>query len=279
MTPLNVGAALMVADLPSCRDWLFEMDRDLEIQDFFLTEVILGDWQARAAAARSVLNGFGGRLGIHGPFIGVPIDNDDPEIAPIVTRRYMTGLDVCEALGADQMVLHSPFTTWDHNNFEDYPRVGNTPSAREQKIAAVHRVMGPVVDRAARQGVTLVIENIEDIAPGDRLELAESFGSDHVKLSLDTGHAHYAHVSTGGPPVDYFVSQAGAALDHVHLQDADGHADRHWAPGRGTVRWHAVFRALAALPVSPRLVLELRHAADIPAAMAYLEGEGLALPP
>ena len=276
MDPLQIGAALMVADLPQYRDWLIDGQRDLEIQDFFATELLLGDWQSRVDQAKALLDGFEGRLGIHGPFVGVPIDNDDPEIAPLITKRFLTGLEICAVLGATQMVVHSPYTTWDYNNFNNNPRVGNSPSARERKIEQVHAVMRPVVDRAAAQGVTLVIENIEDIAPGDRLELAQSFGSDAVKLSLDTGHAHYAHGSIGAPPVDYFVTQAGAMLDHVHLQDADGYADRHWAPGQGTINWHQVFRALAALPVKPHLVLELRHSADIPAAMAYLEGEGLA---
>ncbi len=275
--PLPIGAALMVANLPTYRDWLIADQRDLEIQDFFDTALLLGDWQGRADQARSLLDGFTGRLGIHGPFINVPIDNNDPEIAPIITRRFMTGLDVCAALGATQMVIHSPYTTWDYNNFGDHPATGNQPSARAAKIAAVHDVMGPVVRRAEDQGVTLVIENIEDIAPSDRLELARSFGSEAVKLSVDTGHAHYAHGATGGPPVDYVVRDAGDMLAHVHLQDADGHADRHWAPGRGTIRWHAVFAALAEAPQRPHLVLELRHAADIPAAMAYLTGEGLAI--
>jgi len=276
MSKLKIGAALTVADLPVYRDWLISAQRDLEIQDFFDTALLLGDWQGRVEAARAALEGFEGRLGIHGPFVNVPMDNDDPEIAPIITRRYLTGVEICAALGATQMVVHSPYTTWDFNNFEDHPRQGNTPSAREAKIAAVHAVMSPVVKRAEEEGVTLVIENIEDIRPGDRLELAQSFGSENVKLSIDTGHAHYAHGSTGAPPVDYFVTQAGAELAHVHLQDADGYADRHWAPGRGTINWHAVFGALAALPVRPHLVLELRRSADIPAAMDYLTREGLA---
>ena len=64
-------------------------------------------------------------------------------------------------------------------------------------------------------------------------------------------------------------------LAHVHLQDCDGYADRHWPPGQGTIRWHSVFRALAAIEAKPHLVLELRKYADIPMAMAYLEREGL----
>ncbi|MGD1888448.1 MAG: sugar phosphate isomerase/epimerase family protein [Cohaesibacteraceae bacterium] len=276
MLPLTIGAALTLDSLPTYRDWLIEGERDLEVQDFTTTELLLGDWQSHATAIKRELDGYTGRLGIHGPFWNVPLDCDDPEIRPLVTKRYQTGLDICEALGATQMVVHSPYSTWDYNNFSNNPGGGNKASARQEKIEKVHAVMGDVVRRAGDIGVTLVIENIQDIDPSDRRELAESFESDAVKLSIDTGHAEYAHGSTGAPPVDYYVVDAGNRLDHVHLQDADGYADRHWAPGRGTIRWHAVFKAIAALDVSPRLVLELRDAADIPAAMKYLEGEGLA---
>lgn len=277
MTPLSVGAAIDTVDLPTYRDWLIAGQRDLELQDFCQAQVILGDWRSRVEEARRALDGYSGRLGIHGPFVGVPIDNNDPQIGPIITARFLTALEICEALGASQMVVHSPFTTWDYTNFDNRPAIGNTPSARQKLFARVHDVLGPVVRRASDIGVTLVMENIEDIVPGDRLELANSFDSQAVKLSIDTGHAHYAHGSNGAPPVDYYVVQAGDRLDHVHLQDADGYADRHWAPGRGTINWHAVFGALAALPVRPRLLLELNNPADIPAAMAYLSGQGLAV--
>ena len=101
--------------------------------------------------------------------------------------------------------------------------------------------------------MTLVIENIEDIDPMARKALAESFGSKAVRLSIDTGHAPYAHISTGAPPVDYFVTAAGEMLHHIHLQDSEGYADRHWALGEGTVRWAAVFRAIGRLIIKPRL--------------------------
>ena len=276
MTPLKVGAALNTENLPKYRDWLFEMDRDLEIQDFFSSKVLLGDWKSVVDTANKHLDGFQGRLGIHGPFVGFTLDNDDPEFMPIIQKRLMIALEACEALGATQMVMHSPFTTWDTYNFGNNPAVGNKPSARDYKIERTGRVLEPIVARAREIGATLVVENIEDIDPNDQKALATYLGSDTVKLSIDTGHAHYAYGSTGAPPVHYYVLAAGDQLDHVHIQDADGHADRHWAPGQGTINWHALFRALASLPVSPRLVLELHDHDDIPIGIKYLEDQGLA---
>lgn len=270
MTLPVIGAALMVEHLDTYRDWLVEKNRDLELQSFFTAEILKDDaWTDLAETAKAKLDGWKGRLGLHGPFPGLHLSNPDPDIRRIVEARMMACLDVCEALGAVQMVIHSPYSTWDHNNLT------MNRGARDRIIERAHDTLGAVVTRAEGQGVTLVIENIEDVDPLERKRLAESFGSQNVKLSIDTGHAAYAHGATGAPPVDYFVITAGEMLDHVHLQDADGYADRHWAIGQGAVPWHAVFKALAQLETEPHLVLELRDAADIPASMAWLEAQGL----
>ena len=95
-------------------------------------------------------------------------------------------------------------------------------------------------------------------------------------VSIDTGHANYAHLSTGGPPVDYYVHAAGELLDHVHLQDTDGYADRHWNPGEGNVPWREFFRALARLNGKPRLILEVRNKDTVRVGADCLAGLGIA---
>lgn len=264
-----IGAALTNAELAHYRDWVLEKHRDLELQSFVSARVLEDDWTPLAAEVKRLLDGYRGRMGIHGPFWGFTIESPDPAVREVVQRRFHQGLDVCAAVGASHMVIHSPFTTWDYNNLD------MKTHARTDLFERVHDLLTPILRRAETLGVTLVMENIEDIAPADRRELCASFGSDALQVSVDTGHAQYAHGSTGAPPVDYYVRDAGAMLAHVHLQDADGHADRHWAIGTGTILWPSVFAALAALPVKPRLVLELEDKAGIPASMAYLAARGL----
>ncbi len=270
MTKMKVGAALMVADLPAHREWLLDGQRDLEIQDFFSPENLGEASEALIASAETALQGYSGRLGIHGPFYDLPLDCRDPEVRDIVQKRLNQGIDVAAALGATQMVMHSPYSTWDHYNLD------GDLKARSDKIDRVHQTLDPVVPRAETHGVELVIENIEDKDPTDRVRLADSFSSDYVRVSLDTGHAHYAHGATGAPPVDYYVRAAGEKLAHVHLQDADGHADRHWRPGQGTVNWPAVFAALVETAPHARLVLEMRYSRDVLPGFDYLKSLGLA---
>ncbi|MGY4801487.1 sugar phosphate isomerase/epimerase family protein [Teichococcus aerofrigidensis] len=265
-----LGAALSLKGLALHRDWLLERQRDIEIQDLHRAEVLDGDWLEVARQVRTALDGHTGRRGLHGPFWGFKIDSHDPEIRAVVTRRLLQGLSACEAVGADQMVLHSPFTTWDHNNLDAFE------GAREQLLERVRLTLREVIARAESQGCTLVIENIEDKDPRDRIALAAALDSTAVRVSLDTGHAHYAHCSTGGPPADVHVRLAGQALHHVHLQDTEGYADRHWPPGRGTIRWGALFEALAQCAPAARLILELRDPAALREGAAYLQGLGLA---
>jgi sugar phosphate isomerase/epimerase len=265
-----LGAALSIASLRAHREWLLSRQRDLELQDFFRADVLDGDWRGVADQVKQLLDGFEGRLGIHGPFWGFKIDSHDPLVRAAVRTRLLQGLEAAETVGATQMVIHSPYTTWDHNNLDLYP--GN----REAAIERVQSTLSDVIRRAELIGCELVIENIEDKDPRERVLLAMALNSKCVRVSLDTGHAFYAHTCTGAPPVDYYVDAAADMLTHVHLQDSDGYADRHWAPGEGTIRWTAVFRALSRLTSNPRLILELRDHAAVLAGARYLTELGVA---
>jgi sugar phosphate isomerase/epimerase len=265
-----LGVALPLGGFRLHRDWILEKQRDLEIQDFCHTELLDGDWRGMVAQYKAALDGYTGRLGIHGPFWGFAIASMDSDIRAVVSRRMMQGLDVCEALGATQMVIHSPYTTWDHNNLD------NNPGSRQGVVERAHATLAAAVKRAEEIGCVLVIENIEDVDAQIRVDLAKSFDSPSVRVSIDTGHANYAHGSTNGPPVDNYVHAAGDMLHHVHLQDTDGHADRHWNPGEGNIPWQAVFRALAKLGSNPRLILEVREKETVRAGADHLIRLGLA---
>lgn len=265
-----VGAAFNLEHLERHRDWVFEHDRDLELQHFIDPHVLGGDWRDLADRTKAALAGHRGRLGLHGPFVGFTLETGDPEIRAVVQKRLDQILDVAVHLGATQIVLHSPFKTWDRCNLDA------VPGARDAMIARVQATVAPALKRAEQAGVELVFENTEDAEPEARVTLARSFGSARARVSLDTGHAHYAHVHTGAPPVDFHVRAAGDWLAHVHLQDTDGWADRHWVPGEGTVPWAELFRTLATLASRPRLILELRDKDRCPEAAARLAAMGLA---
>ena len=256
MNPLKIGACLNSDEIVTFRDWLFDHGRDIELQDFMSFDALTSEFEERVAAAKTALKGHEARVGIHGPFEGLEIDNKDAELRPLITARFIKALEAADRVGARQMVLHSPYTRWYENNVFSYP------GYPENKLARIHEVLFPVVREAEKLGITLVIENIQDVRPETRRAMVDSFGSKAIALSTDTGHAQLARRMSGAPPVEDFVRDAGNQLAHVHLQDVDGYADRHWAPGEGEIEWTAVFRALGECRNAPHLVLELLDKKD-----------------
>jgi sugar phosphate isomerase/epimerase len=269
--PVLGGAFVTFEALESHRDWLLAAPRDVELQMFIWPQMLDDDIAPHVARARALLDGVTGRIGLHGPFLGFKIDCVDPAIAAIAQARLLKGLEICAAVGATQMVVHSPVSTWDDSNHAADPAHGRN------QIDRTLYLMGPVVQRAEQTGVELVIENVEDKDPQARLAIAAAFGSEAVQLSLDTGHAHYAHVMTHAPAVDVYVRAAGKMLRHVHLQDSDGYADRHWHPGEGNLPWRAIFAALRSLPAMPRLIIEVKDQKNVRKGAAHLAALDLAL--
>ncbi len=265
-----VGAALTIAELATYRDWLLEAGRDVEIQDPAYPMFLDGDWRAGVRTALDLLDGHRGRIGIHGPFVGLNIIGFDPKVRAVVQERLFQGIEVAHALGGSHMVVHSPFEFFGHPMSAESPAYGVA-----QTVDLIRQTLEPVVAQAAQAGVTLVIETIHDTHPRPLLMLVDSFASETVRLSIDVGHTFITH-RLGGPSPDQWVHEAGPRLAHLHLQDSDALWDRHWGPGRGQVNWFALFEALGTLAHSPRLILELRDKTDIPRAAGWLAQQGVA---
>lgn len=264
-----VGAQLSVLDLDRHRDWLFEKNRDLELPEFCMADILKSP-DVFIDMAKSKLDGWAGRLGIHGPFSGFELNTADRDIRAVVQTRLDQALSVCEALGAVQMVIHSPYDPWDRDNL-DGGRKG-----RQKQIGAIFETLKPALKRAEDLGVVMVMENIKDCDPGDRMAVIDAADSPALRLSVDTGHAHWAHTLEKAPPADRFISLAGDKLGHVHLQDTDGYADRHWPLGCGNIPWHGVFEAIKATKANPHLIVEINDFDRVEESVKHLEMLGLA---
>lgn len=271
MTLPLLGAAVTLQSYPVIRDWVCETGRALEIQDFCGIGVLERDHSDLLSAWASLLDGHAGPRGIHGPFFGLDIATSDAEVRAVVRKRLIQGLEVAEALGADLMVIHSPFNHWHQLNRANYPSV--YPGLMD----AAEACLAPVLDRAAGSGCVLVVENCDDTDPHARVDLVRRIAHPNLRVSLDTGHADICHGNYRAPHVVDYIAAAAGHLGHVHLQDVDGQADRHWHPGDGRIPWRPVFEAFAALEEQPRLTLEVRNDfRRLPATVARLEGMGLA---
>lgn len=264
-----LGAAMRSDRLPEYADWLKAEQRDLEIQDPAWPEVLDGDWRSVTANIRSMLDGHTGRRGVHAPFVSLTLAAVDARIRAVVQERFKQTLDFCAEIGASHMVVHSPL------NFLGTPFIARTGGGEWDAAKVVHDTLDVTLRYAEEVGCTLVMENIYDRDPGLLVGLVKSFESDHLKVSIDTGHA-YINYQQGAPPVDYWLREAGALLAHLHLQDTDGYADRHWVPGDGRIDWWPIFEVLGKLDHQPRLILELMDQSAIRRAAQWFADRSLA---
>ena len=136
----TVGAAMPISALETYREWLIAGQRDLEIQDPFAPEVLDGNWQPLLQQARTLLDGFTGRLGIHGPFMSLTLLARDPKIRTVVTDRLRQGVEFAQALGGTHMVVHSPF------DYCGSPFLPHSPGhGQAQQFEIIHATLDPVV--------------------------------------------------------------------------------------------------------------------------------------
>jgi sugar phosphate isomerase/epimerase len=267
---ITVGAAMRSQRLPEYVSWLIDGQRDLEIQDPAWPDYLDTNWKANTTEIQSMLDGHTGRRGIHGPFFSLPLDAIDSKIRAVVQDRFMRALDYCAALGGTHMVVHSPF------NYLGTPFQPLTPAKDGfPHLMFIHNTMDEVVKHAESLNITIMIENIFDRDPSILVEAVRSFNSPNVRVSTDVGHA-FVMSRVGAPPPDYFVREAGALSGHLHLQDTDGFADRHWVPGEGDVKWAPIFKALYDLDHTPRLIIEIADQGRICDAANFFEAHGWA---
>lgn len=264
-----VGAAMLLKHLELQADWLSEHQRDLEIQDPCLPGVLDGDGLLQAQAGRAILDraGYRGRLGVHAAFAGLDLGANDPLVRAVVTRRYEQSLNFGAELGATHLVIHSPFV-WFGNLHVGYARTDE----RQRVFDSAAAILEPLLPRAEQLGCSFVIEVIFDLRTGPLLDLVRAFRSPQVQLSVDVGHA-FLNLQRGGPPPEQWLTDGDDVLGHVHLQDNDGQADRHWQVGQGALNWRSLFATLAGFDTRPRLILEteaFRESAD------WLSAQGLA---
>lgn len=71
------------------------------------------------------------------------------------------------------------------------------------------------------------------------LRLLEEVNEDNFGAVLDVGHLHAAKEL-----IPLSIEKLGERILYVHASDNDGRDNYHWAPGRGTVDWDAVFEGL-----------------------------------
>lgn len=164
----------------------------------------------------------------HSP-MGTPLKDPDGRFLADTMRC----VDACGAWGISHLVVHSGYV---HG------------LSREETLAANKAFFLPLLTRAERYGVHILVENFDrmcidgmywiDNAP-DLLELIELVDHPLFHAVWDAGHANMQEM-----PQDEALRLLGRHVRALHIQDNGGDRDAHLLPFLGTMNLDAVMHGL-----------------------------------
>lgn len=114
------------------------------------------------------------------------------------------------------------------------------------------------VELAERAGVTVAVENHQDVASEELLWLRDAISSEHFGITLDTANP----LATAEEPLDFF-RRVAPAVKHVHLKDYlvwpsdEGYRLVRCAVGDGLTDFPALLEILGAAAPEARMSLEI----------------------
>jgi len=204
------------------------------------------DWQTPSAHDASNIGRALDRLGIyphtiHTPYMDVNLASPDQDVRNAGIALVGDAMRFLSDLGGRTAVVHP----------SGPPRPGE-PSLSPQNIGTrmeyAHSAVSELVKVAEETGIRMALENLPSHrVPYRPLETTQElrafmadFPAEYVGICLDVGHC----LISGYDPADQ-ARIAGERLYALHLQDGDGHGDRHWVPGKGIIDWPSIGSALS----------------------------------
>lgn len=224
--------------LPRYLDLVLENGINVEIG--FEAEEMENTPVADIAAAFGLFSERGCRATIHGPFFDLCPGSVDPGIREVSRFRLRRLFEIAERVSPVQIVCHTGFDPRHHRG------------QKEVWLANSLKAWGPAVERAARVGSPLLLENVWEEDPDLHLRLFEEIDSPWFGFCLDTGHQN----AFSRTPLDAWLEATAGRLKEIHLHDNDGSWDDHLPIGEGNIDFDLLFGFLGKNGMRPVLTLE-----------------------
>ena len=187
------------------------------------------DYQAYFASVKAATEEIGIRLvQAHSP-MGTPLADPDGSFLADTVRC----VDACGAWGIPNLVVHSGYA---HG------------LSREQTLAANKEFFMPILERAEKYGVNILVENFNKMhVPGlywidnatDLRAMIECVDHPLFHAVWDAGHANLQQM-----PQDEELRLLGEHVRALHIQDNRGDGDAHLLPFLGTMSMDALMHGL-----------------------------------
>jgi sugar phosphate isomerase/epimerase len=167
-------------------------------------------------------------LSIHAPFMDMSPGAVDEKVRAVTIERFSHILEIAGILSPEAVVFHSGYEKWRYAHRVDIWLEGSLLTWK------------PMIEKAARLGIKIAIENIFEDEPHNLHSLMKELHSEHFGICFDTGHCNlFSKV-----PLEDWLKSLGPYLFELHLHDNDKSSDQHLPIGDGTFDFKALFSLL-----------------------------------
>ena len=227
----------------------------IEIQEFYLPDLMWGDYKPRLEEYQKLLEDFQGGRAIHNAFLSIDHIGSDPEVLKLTKKRYDYIFMIAKELGCKYIISHF---NW-HPYFSDHYLI------KWQRAEA--KFWDFYVNLAEKEGFVIVAENTNEIHPEILKPIFDQIDSPAFKLNLDVSHAHlFSEV-----PVEDWIMAFGKVLVYMHVNNNYRNFDAHDSILKGSINYDYVFQVLDKVGIAPIITTEIYGVENLIESLDYLE--------
>lgn len=191
---------------------------------------------------------------LHGAFLDICINSEDPKIFAISDLRVRQCMDIAKAMEVKAVIFHTNYIV----NFR-------LPSYLDNWLDKNEIYWRNMLNEYPKQNIYL--ENMFDDAPDLLTRLAKRMKNEpRFSICLDTAHAFIS-----GSPLHHWFDSLKPYVSHLHINDNNGIADLHQPVGNGIFPWNDFQHWIMSLNKKPSLLIEVRNFHDLQTSVEFMQ--------
>ncbi len=227
----------------------------IEFQEFYLPDLMWGDYRPRLEEYQKLLEDFHGGRAIHNAYHSIDHTGRDPEVLKLTKKRYDYIFMIAKELECKYIISHF---VWNRSITDIY-------LTKWQQAEA--RFWYEYANRAEKEGFVIVGENTNQTRPEILKPIFDMVDSSSFKLNLDIPHAHL-HSEV---PIEDWIMAFGEDLVYTHVNNNYRNYDAHDSILKGSINYDYIFRVLDRVEIAPIITTEIYGVENLLESLNFLE--------
>lgn len=197
---------------------------------------------------------------LHGVFLDICVNSDDPGIYAVSDRRIHQSMDIAVRLGVKAVIFHT-------NHIPNFRLKSYRENWLNRNVVYWKALL------AEYPTLEIYLENMFDEEPEMLCALAKALADEpRFGVCYDFAHAYISHT-----PLTKWNDALFRYAKHLHINDNDKEEDTHLPVGSCSLPWNLYENFIDMIPEEkrPSVLIEVRSFDDLTASVSYMKAHGL----